>query len=230
MRIKEKYNISSKVHELAVSIPCHMLIYLTVFHFGYEKRKRKPWLIPKAFIYAQVNTCTGSTEDISIIGKHVQRFLFPRAKLFSQRLIVLSPLLCQWLMRPTQWSIGWNDVHFWCFFVCVRPTTSNVEIRHRCRGAVSVAGKGVHSSGLKMKSSACRSAAATLGCQRSTLKMARGPSSGGPGPLQKRHASGNVVVCEWMDACVALWQQHVLTSKGPCSSSHHFRRLYDVLA
>lgn len=35
--------------------------------------------------------------------------------------------------------------------------------------------------GAKMKSSAWRSAAATLGCQRSTMKTTRGPSSGGPG-------------------------------------------------
>lgn len=31
-----------------------------------------------------------------------------------------------------------------------------------------------------MKSKACLSAAATFGCQRSTLKMTRGPASGGP--------------------------------------------------
>lgn len=38
-----------------------------------------------------------------------------------------------------------------------------------------------HRPGAKMKSRACRSAAATLGCQRSTMKTTRGPSSAEPG-------------------------------------------------
>lgn len=38
-----------------------------------------------------------------------------------------------------------------------------------------------HRPGAKMKSRACRSAAATLGCHRSTMKTTRGPSSAEPG-------------------------------------------------
>lgn len=42
-----------------------------------------------------------------------------------------------------------------------------------------------HRPGAKIKSRAWRSAAATLGCQRSTMNTARGPSSGGPGGAKR---------------------------------------------
>lgn len=43
-----------------------------------------------------------------------------------------------------------------------------------------------HRPGAKIKSRAWRSAAATLGCQRSTMNTARGPSSAGPGGAKRR--------------------------------------------
>lgn len=43
-----------------------------------------------------------------------------------------------------------------------------------------------HRPGAKMKSRACRSAAATCGCHRSTMNTTRGPSSAAPGGREER--------------------------------------------
>lgn len=48
-----------------------------------------------------------------------------------------------------------------------------------------------HRPGAKMKSRACRSAAATLGCHRSTMKTTRGPSSAEPGGGRRERRGSN---------------------------------------
>lgn len=66
----------------------------------------------------------------------------------------------------------------------IRCMTHNKQGYGKASLHVLVVQEQVQRSGLNMKSKACLSAAATFGCQRSTLKMTRGPAS--ECPLEKK--------------------------------------------